>query len=99
MTEKALTAICQMKQTYAHIPLTSDIRMVEVNQCFRFFFYCHNRCFFSFYQQWDFDKTFSIFWIRLFVQHAFCGTKVNNVDPDQTQQNVASDQGLHCLFT
>ena len=22
---------------------------------------------------------------------------VNNVDPDQTPQNAASDQGLHCL--
>ena len=23
----------------------------------------------------------------------------NSVDPDQTLQNQASDQGLHCLFT
>ena len=25
------------------------------------------------------------------------GTVANNVDPDQTPQNAASDQGLHCL--
>ena len=25
------------------------------------------------------------------------GTLANNVDPDQTPQNAASDQGLHCL--
>ena len=25
------------------------------------------------------------------------GAKANSVDPDQTSQNVASDQGLHCL--
>ena len=25
------------------------------------------------------------------------GTLANSVDPDQTPQNAASDQGLHCL--
>ena len=27
------------------------------------------------------------------------GTLANNVYPDQTPQNSASDQGLHCLLT
>ena len=28
---------------------------------------------------------------------AFCGTKTDSADPDQTpQQKVSSDQGLHC---
>ena len=26
------------------------------------------------------------------------GTLANSADPDQTPQNVASDQGLHCLL-
>ena len=26
------------------------------------------------------------------------GTKANSADPDQTPQNAASDQGLHCLL-
>ena len=32
-------------------------------------------------------------------KHPFCGTYVNSADPDQMPQNVASDQGLHCLLT
>ena len=27
------------------------------------------------------------------------GASVNSAEPDQTQQNAASDQVLHCLFT
>ena len=27
------------------------------------------------------------------------GTLANSADPDQTPQNAASDQGLHCLLT
>ena len=29
----------------------------------------------------------------------FCGTEANSADTDQLLQNVASDQGLHCLLT
>ena len=29
----------------------------------------------------------------------FCVDKANGADPDQTPQDVASDQGLHCLLT
>ena len=28
----------------------------------------------------------------------FCGTQANSTDLDQTLQNVASDQGIHCLL-
>ena len=30
---------------------------------------------------------------------SFCGTQTNSVAPDQTPQNPASDQRLHCLHT
>ena len=30
---------------------------------------------------------------------SFCGTLENSAGPDLTQQNVASDQGPHCLHT
>ena len=30
---------------------------------------------------------------------SFSGTYANSTDPDQTPQNVASDQDLHCLST
>ena len=33
------------------------------------------------------------------ISLAFCGTWENSADPDQTPQDAASDQGLHCLFT
>ena len=33
---------------------------------------------------------------RVFAFPAVC--VANSVDPDQTPQNVASDQGLHCLL-
>ena len=29
----------------------------------------------------------------------FCGTSANSAKPDQTPQNAASDQVLHCLQT
>ena len=29
----------------------------------------------------------------------FCGTSANSAKPDQTPQNAASDQVLHCLLT
>ena len=29
----------------------------------------------------------------------FVGYRQNSADPDQTPQNMASDQGLHCLLT
>ena len=32
-------------------------------------------------------------------KHPFCGTQTNSADPDQTLQNVASDQGLHYSLT
>ena len=43
----------------------------------------------------DVDKSHSVSINLAF----FCGTCANSVDPDQTPQNVASDQGLHCLLT
>ena len=30
---------------------------------------------------------------------SFYGTWANSTDPDQMLQNMASDQGLHCLLT
>ena len=30
---------------------------------------------------------------------SFCGTSANSAKPDQTPQNAASDQVLHCLQT
>ena len=30
---------------------------------------------------------------------SFCGTLANSAKPDQTHQNAASDQVLHCLLT
>ena len=31
-------------------------------------------------------------------QTSFCGTEASSTGPDQTPQNVASDQGLHYLL-
>ena len=31
--------------------------------------------------------------------HHFLWTLANRADPDQTPQNAASDQGLHCMLT
>ena len=33
-----------------------------------------------------------------FITSSIKGTFVNSVGPDQTLQNVASDQGPHCLY-
>ena len=35
---------------------------------------------------------------QLTFNRPFCGTQANNAEPDQTPQNAASDQGLHCLL-
>ena len=32
------------------------------------------------------------------LTHPIKGTPANSVDPDQTPQNAASDEGLHCLL-
>ena len=34
---------------------------------------------------------------RIFPKYAETKSLANSVDPDQTPQNAASDQGLHCL--
>ena len=36
--------------------------------------------------------------LRQKAYRPFCGTEANSADPDQTPQNVASDQGLHYLL-
>ena len=41
----------------------------------------------------------SKFTLPIYAYRPFCGTYANNADPDQTLQNAASDQGLHCLLT
>ena len=35
----------------------------------------------------------------IIVKRPFCGTSANSVKPDQTPQNAASDQVLHCLLS
>ena len=56
---------------------------------------------------WELTKQLNIYTIRSTKQvtqnklthtKPFCGTKGNSADPDQTPQNVASDQGLQCLL-
>ena len=42
------------------------------------------------------ERTFFLTHISL---APFCGTLANSAKPDQTSQNAASDQGLHCLQT
>ena len=37
----------------------------------------------------------NIYWY--YVWRSIIGTLANSVDPDQTPQSAASDQGLHCL--
>ena len=32
------------------------------------------------------------------IYKTYTGTLANSADPDQTTQNAASDQGLHCLL-
>ena len=40
--------------------------------------------------KWDYVNPF---------KPSFCGTLTNSAKPDQTPQNAASDQVLHCLLT
>ena len=35
--------------------------------------------------------------LTVYVQRPVKGTLANSVEPDQTPQNAASGQGLHCL--
>ena len=37
--------------------------------------------------------------ISPFEPSVLFGTSANSAEPDQTPQNAASDQGLHCLLT
>ena len=36
--------------------------------------------------------------VKWVIYQTWTGTLANNADPDQMLQNVASDQGLHCLL-
>ena len=77
--------------------MTTYVGAVHFQNCsfdlaFRYFpsCYCYSYCV-------EFD--IMAFWTNL--TH-YCivsdkGTLTNSADPDQTQQNVASNQGLHCL--
>ena len=38
------------------------------------------------------------FRVKRVICKTWTGTLANSVDPDQTPQNAASDQGLHCLL-
>ena len=36
--------------------------------------------------------------VKRVIYKTWTGTLANSADPDQTPQNAASDQGLHCLL-
>ena len=40
----------------------------------------------------------SEFHVKRVISETWTGTLANNAEPDQTLQNVGSDQDLHCLL-